>query len=81
MSFAFSPAKVLVAPGEKIMVTNNDSVTHTFTAKPQSQPLGAFNSGDIAPGRSVSVSAPMSPGTYAFNCSIHSSMTGTLVVK
>ena len=81
MSFTFAPARVVVVPGETIIVTNHDSVTHTFSAKPQSNPQGTFASGDIAPGRTVTIIAPASPGAYAYYCSIHNSMTGILVVR
>jgi plastocyanin len=80
-NFAFVPATFAVAPGEKIVVTNHDSVTHTFTANPGSTPRGTFNSGDIAPGMTVVVTAPSKPGTYGFYCQIHPFMTGTLTVR
>ena len=80
-NFAFVPAKVTVSPDERVVVTNHDSVTHTFTATPGSAPDGHFGSGDIAPGATVTVVAPSAPGTYAFECAIHPFMTGTLVVR
>lgn len=80
-NFAFVPAKLTVAPGERILVTDHDSVTHTFTAMPGSSPDGHFSSGDIAPGVTVEVTAPTAAGSYAFYCAIHPFMTGTLVVS
>jgi len=75
-NFAFHPASFMVKPGAKITVTNKDSVTHTFTAD-----SGVFNTGDISPGATKTVTAPTKPGTYPYRCLIHQFMTGTLVVK
>jgi len=80
-SFAFMPSTFTVAPGASIVVTNHDSVTHTFTAMPGSHPQGTFNSGDIAPGKTVTITAPKKPGSYAYYCAIHNYMIGTLIVK
>lgn len=72
--FAFkTPASV--SPGAKVGVMNMDGLDHTVTADSG----GAFDS-PAPPGRS-SFTAPMKPGTYAFHCSIHPEMHGTLVVK
>lgn len=75
-NFAFNPASFTVKPGAKIVVTNKDSVTHTFTSD-----SGAFTTGDINPGQSKTVTAPTKPGSYPYRCLIHQFMTGTLVVK
>jgi plastocyanin len=80
-NFAFSPADVTVKPGETIVVTNKDSVAHTFTAVPGSTPFGGFDSGDIGAGQTKSVTAPMKPGKYNYYCSIHNFMTGVLTVS
>jgi plastocyanin len=80
-NFTFFPATFSVAPGTTIVVTNNDTVTHTLTGLTASNPLGKFDTGNIAAGKSVAITAPTKPGSYPFHCSIHSSMIGTLVVK
>ena len=80
-NFQFSPSKFSVAPGSTIVVTNHDSVAHTLTALPGSKPLGKFDSGNIAPGQSVTITVPVKPGSYAFYCAIHNYMMGTVVVK
>lgn len=80
-SFAFHPSHLAVLPGEWIVVQNSDSVTHTFTAMPATSPAGTFNTGPIAPGGSASIVAPMTPGIYAFYCSIHPFMTGVVTVR
>ena len=75
-NFSFSPAKVTVTPGEKVTVTNKDSVAHTVTANDKK-----FNTGDIEPGKTVTFTAPSSPGSCPYICAIHQYMTGMLTVK
>ena len=76
MNFAFSPNRIAVRPGASVIVTNRDQVAHTVTAS-----NGGFSTGDIAAGQSKSFTAPNTPGTYAYICSIHQYMSGTLVVS
>jgi len=72
--FAFSPATVTVSPGQAIIFTNADAVTHTTTSL-----AGAWDSGFIAPGGSYTLTLQQ-PGTYTYHCSIHPFMQGTVVV-
>lgn len=65
---------VSIAAGEAVAVVNTDSVGHTWTSDE-----GAFSSGVIAPDQSYEYTFD-SPGEYAFFCSIHPSMTGTITV-
>ncbi|WP_327233067.1 cupredoxin domain-containing protein [Streptomyces sp. NBC_01317] len=76
-NFKFMPDKLTVAPGTKITVTNNDSTTHTLTAITDK----AWNTGDIAPGKSATFTAPTKPGAYKYMCTIHPFMKGTLTVR
>ena len=71
---AFDPKTVTVKAGEKVTFTNSDSITHTVTSS-------AWDSGDIAPGATYTLTAPSQPGAYAYHCSIHPFMTGTLTVQ
>jgi plastocyanin len=75
-NFAFSPSTISVSPGATVTVTNKDQVTHTLTAV-----HGQFDTGGIAAGQSKTFKAPSTPGSYAYLCSIHQFMTGTLVVS
>jgi plastocyanin len=77
-SFMFHPMALTVDPGATITVTNKDSATHTVTST-TSPP--AFNSGNVAPGATVTFHAPDKAGTYSYICDIHQYMTGTLTVK
>ena len=74
MNFSFSPNSLTVKVGTKVAWTNHDSVTHTVTAD-----QGAFNSPG-PPGSSFSFTFTKA-GTYAYHCSIHPSMTATIVVQ
>jgi plastocyanin len=75
-NFTFVPAKFTVAPGATISITNEDSVTHTFTLD-----SGQVSTGDITPGSTKTVTAPDKPGTYTYRCMIHQFMTGSFVVR
>ena len=80
-NYEFMPATFTVAPGAKIIVTNHDSVTHTFTALPGTSPQGTFSSGNIAPGETVTVIAPDKLGSYKYYCDIHNYMVGSFTVR
>lgn len=74
--FAFVPDPILVAPGTTVRWTNNDSVPHTVT----SDPAGLFDSGTLEPGESFEYRFD-DPGTYPYLCTIHPTMTGTVIVS
>ncbi len=73
--FDFSATAAVVA-GSPIAVTNLDSAPHTLTAV-----NGEFDTGTLNQNQLGSLAAPTAPGTYAFFCEIHPSMTGELVVS
>jgi plastocyanin len=75
-NFAFAPKSMTVSPGATVTVKNNDSTAHTLTANNKS-----FDTGGINAGGSKTFTAPTKPGTYAYICTIHPFMKGTLVVK
>jgi len=74
-SFAFSPASLTVTAGDSVTWSNNDSTGHTATAGD-----GSFDTGTIAPGATASVTFATA-GTFAYACTIHPTMTGTIVVE
>jgi plastocyanin len=73
--FAFNPATVTVNVGDSVTWTNNDDVPHTATAD-----NGSFNTGQLGSGDSDSVTFN-NAGTFAYHCSVHPSMDGTVVVR
>lgn len=72
---SFNPDTVTIEVGDTVTWTNEDNVAHTVTADDDS-----FDSGSLSPGNSETVTFATA-GTYAYHCSIHSSMTGTVVVE
>jgi plastocyanin len=74
-NFAFAPAMITVKVGDSVTWTNKDSTTHTVTADDKS-----FASGDLANGATFSFTFAKA-GTFPYHCSIHPSMTGTVVVQ
>ncbi|ALV38559.1 hypothetical protein AS200_14600 [Streptomyces sp. CdTB01] len=64
-------------PGEKITVVNKDSAAHTVTATEGN----AFDTGSIPGGKSRTFTAPSKVGEYAFVCTFHPNMKGTLIVR
>lgn len=72
--FAFDPEELEVQVGDEVTWTNDDGADHTATAED-----GAFDVALGADGGSGSTTFD-EPGTYAYVCSIHSSMTGAVVV-
>jgi len=65
-----------VAPGAKIMVTNQDAQNHTVTSTPK----GAFQVTVDGGGGTSTFTAPTKPGSYQVVCDFHANMTATLVV-
>ena len=76
-NFTFSPADPEVRPGEKVSVMNKDSAAHTVTATDGD----AFDTGNIAGGEPGTFTAPAETGEYAFVCTLHPDMQGTLIVR
>ena len=73
--FAFAPGTLEVAVGTTVNWTNQDSTAHTVTADD-----GSFDSKSIAAGSGFS-QAFSTAGTFAYHCTIHTSMTATITVK
>jgi plastocyanin len=76
--FTFQPTPDTIAGGVSLTWTNLDGVTHTVTTDTGVTP--AFDSGAMGPGTSYSLTLTL-PGTYAYHCSIHTGMKGTIVVQ
>ena len=74
IDFAYDPDPVTVEEGGKVIWINRDSAPHTATADD-----GSFDTGTLDEGKLKSESFK-TPGEYAYICSIHPEMQGTVVV-
>ena len=74
-SYVFAPTAIRVATGETVSWVNDDNFTHTVRV---SGPT-LWQSQAIAPGERASY-ALTEPGDYAFECTLHPSMKGTIIV-
>jgi plastocyanin len=72
--FKFTPATITIHAGDTITWTNVGPTEHTATAS-----NGSFNTGILKKGQSASHTFTQ-PGTYAYICTIHPFMHGTIVV-
>lgn len=72
----FSPNSLSINTGDIVQWTNTGSVTHTVTFDNAS----SLSDPSLAGGATWQVKFT-SPGSYAYHCSIHSGMTGTITVK
>jgi plastocyanin len=73
--FAYHPNCFSAKNNSTITITNEDSVTHTFTV------IGTGVDIAIDAGKSVTKpGANLAPATYDFHCTIHPQITGTLIV-
>lgn len=73
--FAFRPNTITVPVGTTVTWMHKDSAPHTVTSR---EPL--FDSGTIRNGDTFSYTFDQ-PGTYAYYCSIHPSMTAEIIVE
>src|SRR5437879_2401066 len=74
-NFAFSPATLTVAMGSNVTWTNDDSTGHTVTSDTGAWP----DSGVLAQGKAFSFTFNKT-ATFAYHCSIHPFMKGTITV-
>lgn len=75
-NFAFSPATITVKVGTKVTWTNKDSVGHNVV---ETDGADGPKSDTLAKGESYSFTYTKT-GSFAYECSIHPSMQGKVVV-
>jgi plastocyanin len=73
--YAFLPQRITVKPGTTVTWTNDDDDSHTVASSSKLFKSKALDTGDR-----FSFTF-MTPGTYAYFCSVHPYMTGTIVVE
>jgi plastocyanin len=74
-SRAYVPTPVTIAPGGTVRWTNDDTISHTSTSN-----SAVWSSGNVVPGGHFDVTFPTA-GTFAYHCTIHPGMIGTVVVQ
>jgi plastocyanin len=75
-NLAFSPKAIQVSPSATVSFTNNDGIAHNVTFSSAS----VTGVSDFATGTRTVV-MPAGPGTYAYHCTIHGGMTGSVLVQ
>ena len=70
----FIPETITVKRGDRVVWVNKDPFPHTATAG------RTFDSKSIAAGQSWSY-VPRKPGEFAYICTLHPGMKGTLIVQ
>lgn len=75
IDFAFNPEETAVAVGDTITWTNKDSAAHTVTSDGD----GPLDSGNLQQDATYEAAFER-PGRYAYICSIHPTMKGTVEV-
>ena len=76
VDFEYDPVDATVAAGSEVTFTNADGTPHTATASG-----GEFNTESIESDAEGTITAPDEPGEYAYICSFHPFMKGTLIVE
>lgn len=72
---AFNPSSIKIKKGDTVTWTNNDSIVHSIVADDNSFGLGSMVSGK------TSQHTFSDSGTFAYHCSIHPYMKGTVIVE
>ncbi|AWN42914.1 cupredoxin domain-containing protein [Methylobacterium durans] len=74
-NFTFAPQTLTVAPGTSVTWVNGDDIPHTVVAQNK-----LFRSKTLDTDERFTFTFQV-PGEYAYFCSLHPHMTGTVVVK
>jgi plastocyanin len=72
-NFAFEPAELSITAGDTVAWANEDSAPHTIKSD-------LFQSGALATGDTYQFKFDTA-GEYSYNCGIHPSMQGKIIVK
>ncbi len=78
--FKFGPQALEVKAGMKVTWTNKDTAGHTTTSGKPGAKDGKWE-GQLAPSSGTFSFTFAQPGTFDYFCSIHNTMTGSVVVK
>jgi plastocyanin len=73
---SYSPNPNTMRVGQTVAWKNGDSIAHTAT-----QDAARFDSGTIGAGATSAPLTMSTAGTFAYHCTIHPGMVGTLIVQ
>ncbi len=79
--FAFAPKRKVVKPGVLVTWKNRDSVPHNAAATKKVNGKRVFKTKTGRLNAVLTAKAPKTVGTYAYICTVHPQMKGTLVVR
>lgn len=74
--FDFSPATLTIKVGDTVEFVNEDGIPHTATREGKDP----FDTEALNQAQSIKITFSK-PGEYTYNCSIHPSMSGKIIVK
>jgi plastocyanin len=72
---SFTPTTLTTTVGSTVVWTNMDNEAHTTTSN-----SGLWNSNNVAPNGTFSFQFTTA-GTFAYRCTLHANMTGTVIVQ
>ncbi|HZS94526.1 MAG TPA: plastocyanin/azurin family copper-binding protein [Chloroflexota bacterium] len=78
--YGFSPKKLVITVGTRVVWRNQSSAPHTVTAKGEHPYFSSGTKKLIAPGHHWAFTFHKT-GTFHYYCIVHPFMTGTVVVK
>jgi plastocyanin len=79
--FSFRPARLMVRPGAVVIWKNRDRAPHNAASVARSAGKRLFRTRTTGFRGEVTARAPGRVGTFAYICTVHPRMRGTLVVR
>jgi plastocyanin len=79
--FSFRPARITARPRQVVIWKNRDRVRHNAAAVKRVRGKRVFQTATRGFRAEMTARAPAQPGRYAYFCTIHPQMRGTLVVR
>jgi plastocyanin len=79
--FSFRPARITVRPRQVVIWKNRDRVRHNATSVKRTAGKRVFRTATKGFRGEMTARAPGTAGRYAYFCTIHPQMRGTLVVR
>ena len=80
-TFTFSPATITIKAGTTVTWKNVTSVAHTVTSDDGGKAFDSGTSNPVAAQTGTFTFTFKTPGTFAYHCSFHPFMKGTVIVQ